>query len=141
MNEIHLDWIVDENLVQEVKNTIETERGRILAEPKQFDPSMIDPAYTDYLGDSAFAPMMVIAIVLGIGALIRIISNVRLAHKYPGGELIDIRGGKLIRLSIPSIEKGSLVIIAEDGPHYYAPPKREEALTFLTKALGGMTSG
>lgn len=138
MKEIQLELVVDESMVPEVQASIKGKGGRILANPEPFEPSE-DDLYD--MGDSAFEPMMVVAVALSVGTLIKVISDVILKHKYPGGEMIDIRGGKLKRWSVPSLDKGAIVVVTEDGTKKFPPAKRTDGLAFLEKALGRMAIG
>jgi hypothetical protein len=138
MNEISLEWVVDESAVSDVVASVEEKGGRILASPEPFEPSE-DDLYD--MADSAFEPMMVVAVALSVGALIKVISEVTLAHKYPGGDVIDIRGGTLKRRSVPSLDKGSLVVVMETGTEKFSPAKRADGLALLEKALMGMANG
>lgn len=138
MNEIQLGLVVGESEVREVQASVKGKGGRIIDNPEPFEPSG-DDLYD--MGDAAFEPMMVVAVALSVGSLIKVISEVILAHKYPGGEVIDIRDGKLKRHSVPSLDKGSFVVITEDSTKKFPPDKRADGLTFLEKALRGMAIG
>ena len=135
MDEIRFEWVVKESLVPKALETVENQSGRVLDDTTFFEPSADE---IDYLGDSAFEPMMVIAVALSIGALIKVISDTVLEHKYPGGELYVLRKGKLKHFRVPSLEKGTIVIITEKGTERFSPAKRADGLAVLEKALRGL---
>jgi hypothetical protein len=138
MDEIQIEWIEDESNVREIIDSVEKKGGKILEKPTPFEPSEED---LDDLGDAAFEPMTIIAISLGIGSLVKLISDLYNDHKYPGGEVIDIRGGKLRRTTIRNMEKGSLLIISDKGAQKFSASKRSDGLAILEKALRGLSHG
>lgn len=134
-NECLLEWIVEEGEVNSALAVAKANGGQVIAKPIQFEP---DADELEDMGDAAFEPMLVIAISLSIGALIKVVSDVSLAHKYPGGEVIDIRGGKFKRRPVNSLKKGTLVIISDEETKAFTPDNRDDGLNYLTKALGSL---
>ena len=130
MNEIEFKWIVNENSISEFVSIFENKGIQVVGDKEPFTPrDDVDVKLIRHFGDSAFEP------------LITVISERILEHKYPGGEVIDIRNGKLKRISVPTLEHGSLYIITEEGTKEFYPKNRKKGLKFLQKSLEAMTIG
>ncbi|MHA1193439.1 MAG: hypothetical protein ACTSP9_14310 [Promethearchaeota archaeon] len=142
MNEIQFRWIVNENSISEFVSIFENKGIQVVDDKEPFTPrDDVDVKLLRHFGDSAFEPLVIITIALSIGALITVISERILEHKYPGGEVIDIRNGKLKRISVPTLEHGSLYIITEEGTKEFYPKNRKKGLKFLQKSLEAMIIG
>lgn len=134
-DEVHIRWIVSEQHLEEVKEDFEDQGGEIIEEPEVISPEEIDQ-YPE--GTTEFVtPILILVVALSAGALITILSDIVLDHKYPGGSVWDVRGDEPTHWTDPTLERGTIMIIADDGPQIYHPPQRKAGLEALTKVLTG----
>ncbi len=128
MDKVRFEWVVEESALNESVAITEEAGAEVLEVPKVYEPTIVE---SDDYGDHALEPMTVIAVALSIGALTRIVSEVIRQHKYPGGVVLDIRGGKLKKRPVPRLEPGTIIIITDDGQTKFPPDKKEDALAAL----------
>lgn len=138
MGEIRFEWLVAEEAVPAAVTALEGAGGRLLGQPAPYEPSEED---LEDLADPAFDPITVVAVALSLGALARVISDIVLAHQHPGGDLFDLRDGKLRHWVVPRLERGTLVIVTKTGIRRFPPAKRADGLAVLDQALGGLSDG
>lgn len=85
--------------------------------------------------DSSFDPLIVIACVVSAPFLVRQVNSLWRDVKEPGGEVLDARNGKLRRYRLPSLDRGTLVILTDEGKAVYRLDQGEEAMAALKTAL------
>jgi hypothetical protein len=85
--------------------------------------------------DSSFDPLIVIACVVSAPFLVRQVNSLWRDFKEPGGEVLDARNGKLQRYRLPSLDRGTLVILTDEGKAVYRLNQGEEAMAALKTVL------
>ena len=138
--EIQIKWIVREDTVDGVKSKFEEHGGNILGEPEEIYPGDIgEGKYGPYTGgNTEFAPPLVIlAVALGVGVLMTVVSDIVLDHTYPGGSVWDIRGENPIHWSDPTLERGTIMVISNEGPQIFHPSQRHKGLAVLEGIFRG----
>jgi hypothetical protein len=136
MSIIRFEWVLSEGETTGARKDLE-DAGVDVQDPDVWEP---DEEELDDASDAAFEPMMILAASLSAGALIKVISDVVLKHRYPGGELFDLRRGKLKRRPVPSLASGTLVLVFDDRIKRFEPSQREDGLTELSEAIAALGS-
>ncbi len=136
MNTIQFEWVLPEGESPGARKDLQ-EEGLDVEAPEDWEP---DEEALDYLADAAFEPMVILAISLSATALIKVISDVVSKHRYPGGELFDLRGGALKQRPVPSMSTGTLILVTDDETQVFEPSKRDDGIGQLTQAIGAMAS-
>lgn len=126
---IPVSWVVSENAVQETISEIEDSKGLVTASPVQFNPP---PDELEDYHDAQFDPLLIIASAVGIGFLIKRISDIWLDHTRPGGQILDTRNKELVIRPAPHIPRDSLLVITNEKSELYLPGRKDEALAALT---------
>lgn len=98
----------------------------------EYEPSEDDPFPPE---DSSFDPLIIIACVVSAPFLARQVNSLWRDVKEPGGEVLDARSGKLRRYRLPSLDRGTLVILTDEGRAVYRLDQSEEAMAALKAAL------
>jgi hypothetical protein len=102
---------------------------------KAAQPWRIPDDLLDRYADAQFEPLIVIAVIVGVGWLIKRVSDVWLDQTRPGGQVIDTRGGKVVVRVAPYLERGTLVLQSDKEVRVFRPNQRDEALKVLETAL------
>jgi hypothetical protein len=136
MANVTFEWVLPEGKVGEARKALQ-KAGVETGKPTPWEPGADDPDYPD----AAFEPMTILAVSLGASVLLKVLSDVILKQRYPGGELFDLRGGKVKRRPIPSLPPGTLVLVTDQGTTKFAPEKRDEGFSILAKAMGSLGGG
>lgn len=84
---------------------------------------------------SSFDPLIIVACVVSTTYVARQINALWRDAKEPGGEVIDARNGKLRRFHVPSLDRGTLVILTDDGRAVYRPDENSAATVALNAVL------
>jgi hypothetical protein len=85
--------------------------------------------------DSSFDPLIVIACVMAAPSVARQLQSLLRDVKEPEGMLIDLRGGKVRRCRLPSLDRGTLVIVTEEREAVYRPAENDAAVAALKAVL------
>jgi len=136
LSPIRFEWVLPEGQTPGARKDLQAV-GVVSEEPEIWEP---DETSLDDTHDVAFEPMMVIAVSLSASVLIKVISDVVYKHRYPGGDLFDLRKGSLKRRPLPHEPQGTLVLITDDGQQFFEPAQRDEGLKFLTQAISAIGS-
>ena len=101
----------------------------------EYEPLESDPFPPE---DSSFDPLIVIVCLVSAPFLARQINSPWRDVKEPGGEVLDARNGKLRRYRLPSLDRGTLVILTDEGKAVYRLDQGEQATAALKTALDNL---
>ncbi len=127
---LSVEFVIEESAVTDFLADVKQSSVQVEADPKAWD---IPPELLDEYGDAQMDPFMVVAVAMSVGFLIK-----RLADVWwrAGGQVIDVRGRKVVVRRAPYLEPRTLVLVTEDGPKVFKGENRDEALEVLRKMVG-----
>jgi len=131
---VAISVVVEEGNLSGATNVIELAGGTITDQPKPYDAPVDE---IDDYADAQFEPLMIIAVTLSLAALTKVLSDVWLDHTRPGGQTLDARTFPATWRPAPFLERGTLVVIAHDGPTVYRPNQKNEGLEAIKRVFGG----
>ena len=130
VDNVLVEFVIQESSVPECIAAIKDSGGAVTENEKAWD---IPPDLLDDYSDAQFEPMMVVAVTVSIGFLIKRISDVWLDHKRSGGQVVDTRENKVSIRWASHLERGTLVVVSDNDTNVYKPENRDEALGVLEK--------
>lgn len=131
--DVQVQLVVEEGRLSDIVKKVEVAGGNVGGEPLNFIPPVDE---MDDYSDQQFEPLTVIAVTLGVGALVRMIYNMWMDKKRPGGQIIDARTKPPTSRPAPFLNRGMLVIITADGSTVYEPKQRNEAMEAIKAVFG-----
>jgi hypothetical protein len=120
-------FVFEESEVQSFEKGVKVGGGQVES-VRSYTPR---PEELDDYADGQFEPLMVVAVAVSLGYLIRTISNVWLDHTHPGGTIVDTRDGCFETKFAPHIERGKLVVISDDGVQEFESSQKDEGASLL----------
>lgn len=127
---VTVEFVTQESDIPEYITAVNDSGGQITENEKPWD---IPPDLLDDYADAQFEPMMVVAVAVSVGFLIKRISDVWLDHKRAGGQIVDTRDKDISVRWASHLERGTLVLVSNDDTRVYKPDNRDEALNVLEK--------
>ena len=127
---VTVEFVTQESDITEYITAVNDSGGQITEGEKPWD---IPPDLLDDYADAQFEPMMVVAVAVSVGFLIKRVSDVWLDHKRAGGQIVDTRGKDISVRWASHLERGTLVLVSNDDTRVYKPDNRDEALNVLEK--------
>lgn len=128
MENRQFEFVVEEDLAGDIRPAVEDEEGKILAER--------EPAPETTERFTGLEPLVVLTVALAAGSLIRIISEVVLDHtRY--GLVVDTRVAPVSIQTVPTAERGTIVIIGENESQTFFAEEKQDALALLGDLVGG----
>ena len=131
MTDLKLEWVVPEREGAVVNQLLESMGGHSES-PRLWTPGAEEP---DDEGDMAFDPLVLITASFAAAALLKAVSSIALDHLYPGGDLFDLRSGRLRRRPIPTLPRGTIVIVTDTGTEKFEPTRRDDGLLALDRCM------
>ncbi len=131
---VSVEFVTEESVVPDYLSEIEQGGWQLegQAEPYDIPADLLD----DY-GDAQFEPLMVIAAAVSIGFLLKRISDMWMDHTRLGGQVVDVRGEKIICRWAPYLDRGKLVLVTEEGARVFEKQDHDEALRVLQEMAVG----
>jgi len=131
---IHFEWVVPESERDEELRDLDAAGGKTESSGIPYEPKPDELQYVSF-----FEPMLLIVGAASTVYLIRQISRIWRDHMDKGGVIVDAREGKLCIRRVPSLDRGTLIILTESDTVVYRPEDESDglaALNALFKNLG-----
>lgn len=127
-------FVVQEGRYDDLLAEIESEGGQRKGNPETYNP----PAeLADMFGDQQFEPLMVVAVSLSVGFLLKRIAKIYSDLKHPKGILVDTRESPAKVIETKSLDRGDVVILYEDRTESFSHEEKDAALSALEGIFGG----
>ncbi len=129
-----VELVTEESRARESLAAIEASGGTVHGAARPWDvPADLIEDYSD----AQFEPLTIVAAAVSAAFLIKRISDVWLDHNRPGGQVVDARRGKLVVRVAPHLERGTLVVLTDQGKEVYSPDRSDAAAAVLEKLFAG----
>ncbi|MFE6096419.1 tetratricopeptide repeat protein [Streptomyces massasporeus] len=131
---VEIDWVVPEGKRMQVIREIEENEGTVQLSGDPYVPEVEDPLN---VSDSSFEPLIIIVCVIAFPYFIRQLHRAWRDIREQGGQIIDTRNGRIRIRSVDSLDRGTVVLVTDDGSQVHRA-ENEESLTQLISALLGL---
>lgn len=131
-NRVRFEWIVPESSRDEALREIEAAGGTVEVSGDSYAPSPEDPLSP---AGSSFEPLVIVTCAVSGVYVLREIAKLWRDVRDTGGEIIDARGGRLRRRRVPSLDRGTLILLTDEGKSVYLPHEGTKAMLALRTAL------
>lgn len=125
---IIFEWVVPESKRANTLREIEAAGGLVEISGDPYVSSEEDPLTPR---GSSFEPLVVIVAAVTGAYVLGEISKLWRDLTEKGGEIIDARKGKLRRRKVPSLDRGTLILLTDDGQSVYRPHEEKSAMKAL----------
>jgi hypothetical protein len=130
--DIEFQWIVPEGDRFEIIRLIEASGGSIQMSGEEYIPPPDDPLNA---ADSSFEPTIVIVTFMAGPQALLTLQRLWLNMRNRGGMIIDARGKDVRVRSLPSLDRGTIVLVTNEGSEVHRPGTAEAVAEIAAKHL------
>jgi hypothetical protein len=131
--QIPLEWVLPESERTPALRELEAAGATVVDSDNEYRRVPGDPLLPE---GSSFEPLVVIACAVPTVYLIRQVAELWRDIRDRGGEIIDARSGTVRRRRVPSLDRGTLILLTDDGSTVYRPHEEAAAMEALRGVLG-----
>jgi hypothetical protein len=88
--------------------------------------------------EPAFEPLLIIISVVSIAYVVRLAQRMWRDTKDAGGQIIDVRDGKCMLRTVDSLDRGTIILVTDQGTTVHRPQESDDVKQLLTASnIGG----
>jgi len=127
-NYITVALTIQEGKVDQLLAEVNASGGHTDGAAKHYDPPS---ELADMFGDQQFEPLMIIAVTLSFGFLMKRVAQIYRDLSHPKGLLVDARVIPIQVIESQSLDRGDVVILRKDRTDSFTRDEKDAALEAL----------